>query len=259
VNWSYASARRGKAGGGSFGDDATLIRYSSTSRSLVVAVADGAGSARFGGVGAEVACGAFAEVAEAQWSRQQLAVAVAGTSLADSLPTESSAVGRSILGNLREAVEAEAKRRGVSPMELATTLVGAVVRRDEAFFFQIGDGAAVFRQGDTFETAIIPIETEFVNATYFVTSPDAAEHILTRTVEGSIEEIALFSDGLQPLVLTPSDHSPHATFFQTVFRTLRTPGADGASAVWLMNMLGSDHVTARTDDDTSIALARRFA
>lgn len=258
VNWAHAWALRSKSGVDGGGDDFAQVLYRPETDVLVLAVADGAGSADLGGVGAEIACRTFIEVAEKYWSQERLATVLTGTSLEGQVAAPEPDTGIAILRAVQAAVKAEADRREASPMLLAATLIGAIVKKDEALFFQIGDGAAVLRVGDDYETAIVPEETEFINATFFVTSPDAEAHVQTRTVEARVEEIALFSDGLQPLVLHPTDQTPHAAFFGTVFRTLREPGEDGASKAWLQNMLASDMVTSRTDDDTSIVIARRL-
>jgi hypothetical protein len=248
VSWSYAWALRSKLGDGHPGDDAGMVRLDGDT--LILAVADGAGSADLGGVGAKIACETFVEAVGAR-----PLVQVGGKPI-NRLPDP----GLEILAAVRERVLGEAASREVEPMALATTLIGAVLEPDRAYFFQIGDGAAVFRTfDDEFQTAIQPEETEFVNTTFFVTSPDVEAHLQTRWIPRRIEEVALFSDGLQPLVLHPTDQSPHDAFFGTVFRTLREAGEDEASKAWLQNMLASDMVTSRTDDDTSIVIARRLA
>ncbi|MGV3615768.1 MAG: PP2C family serine/threonine-protein phosphatase [Fimbriimonas sp.] len=258
MSWSYAWALRSKGGEDNAGDDAVFVAHRPEADVLVLAVADGAGSADFGGVGAKVASRAFVEVAERLWSQERLASVLTGTALEGRMRAPDPDIGIAILREVQRQVRDEADRLEANPILLAATLVGVVLKRDEAFFFQIGDGAAVIRIGDDYETAVVPEETEFVNTTYFITSPDAEAHVQTRVVEARIEEVALFSDGIQMLVLHPTDQSPHAAFFGTVFRTLREPGEDAASKAWLGNMLGSDMVTSRTDDDTSIVIARRL-
>jgi hypothetical protein len=163
-------------------------------------------------------------------------------------------VGRIAL-SLRAVAEVDEHAVG----EYAATLVGAVVEGDRTVFVQVGDGIAVYRQGDCFEVAMRPEESEFINSTYFVTDPNVADHIQVRIVEGAIDEIALLTDGLQPLVLRTGDDQPHEKFFETVFRNIRAAnGRDETASAWLANMLASDLVTSRTDDDTSILVARRM-
>lgn len=245
MSWAYASAIRGKLGDGSPGDDVCRIAW--VGPAIVFVVADGAGSANLGGVGARITCETF--VASAAKLLQP--VTVGGAS-------DATDPARAILADVRARVNEEAFARDVEPMALAATLVGAVVTDTEAIFIQVGDGAAVYRMADDYELAIVPEETEFVNTTFFVTSPDAEAHLQVRRIEGRLEEVALFSDGLQGLVLHTVDHRPHATFFGTVFRTLRAAGEDTTAQAWLANMLASDMVTNRTDDDTSIVIAKRL-
>lgn len=237
--WSVSSAARGKTGDPNGGDDAVTVELRPDR--IILAVADGAGSARLSALGADAACRAFCEVCEP-------------------LDLHQPELGSAILNPVRAAVLAIAEREQVHPMELASTLLGVILEPEEALFFQLGDGAIVIRtdEDSEYETALLPPETEYVNTTHFVTSPDAEHHAYVRTWTGRLLEVALLSDGLQGMVQHPTTRAPHPNFFEAVFRTLRNPGLDAASVEWLTNMLASDMVTSRTDDDTSIVLAKRL-
>lgn len=246
--WSTAFARRSKRGEHGASDDFVQVRE--TDGALIIAIADGAGSAMRGGTGALLACAAFVEAAP-------MFLEIERTLSGQGLTAIDSKVELDILSAVRDAVQSQAEEEGRELMDFATTLVGAVVYETEAFFFQLGDGASVFFGEKGWETALPPAATEFVNTTHFVTSPDAPSHARIRRVDSRIDRVAVFTDGLQPLVLHSTDDRPHATFFDAVFRTLRHPGVDPDSTAWLANMLASDMVTSRTDDDTSIAIALR--
>jgi hypothetical protein len=204
---------------------------------LYAAVADGAGSAPCSYLGSMVTVTTF--------------LAAAPQRLATDGPA-------AVLTAIQDVVALTAKDQNAATEDLACTLVAAAIRPDSAMFLQVGDGAAVFRIGDGYETAILPDQGEFLNSTYFVTMANAHEHLQVREIAGCVQELALFTDGIQGLVLHPGDQAPHDAFFQTVFRNLRAEeGTDQVAEAWLASMLGSDMVTSRTDDDTSIVVARR--
>ena len=125
VNWAHAWALRSKGGVDGGGDDFASVLYRAETDVLVLSVADGAGSADLGGVGAEIASRTFVEVAEKFWSQERLATVLAGTALEGQIAAPEPDTGIAILRADQQAVKAEADRREVSPMLLAATLIGA--------------------------------------------------------------------------------------------------------------------------------------
>jgi hypothetical protein len=92
-----------------------------------------------------------------------------------------------------------------------------------------------------------------------------------RRIHTPIESLALFTDGIQYLVLDHSTKKPHRPFFDALWRQLDlasnrvSVGAPSASSLhqgtvsrWLDTMLASPMVTTKTDDDTCIVIARRL-
>ena len=233
MSWSYAYAFRPGEGHERCDDVCVCETLGDT---IIMAVADGAGSAEKAHAGSSLACQVFVEMAIPLY---------AGT-------LEPSC----LLAAIRERVpEGEAEA-------YSCTLVGAVAGPKGAFFIQVGDGACVYRSNSTdeFQIAIWPEETEFLNQTYFVTMADAEDHMQVHRVDHPVSELALFTDGLQHLVLDLKTKAPHQPFFESVFKRLSdVPEHDLKASWWLERTLGSDPVTKRTDDDTSIVVARRIS
>jgi len=255
MSWTYAWAVQAGIGKESAQDFPTLQVHGDY---LALAVCDGAGSAPNGGVGSKVAAMAFCAEADRLANAPASLIPAGGGSLPDS-PAE---IGRAwatwVLDRIREEVLAVSAQEEKPFFTYACTLVGAVTGPEGTHFVQVGDGAAAYKLNDERHTAIVPEESEFLNTTFFVTDEEAQSHLQYRFVEGPIEELALFTDGISGLVLHPGTHEPHDPFFETVFRNVRAPeGQDAAASAWLTNMLQSDFVTSRTDDDTSIVVARR--
>lgn len=218
---------------------------------LVAAVADGAGSARLSQVGARLACHALHE---------ELAGFLAGGDGPEAL---SASFVRAVLGRLRLRIARSARRLDVPPRELACTLLGAVVGPRSAAFLQVGDGAIVFapRGGahGAFEVAFPPRRGEYANETVFASDPRADAALDFRVHPGPVEELALFSDGLQNLVLDARSNRPHGRFFEPMFTAVRhaRAGHSPGLARALARFLASPNVRRRTDDDTSLVLASR--
>ena len=103
---------------------------------------------------------------------------------------------------------------------------------------------------------------EFANTTYFATEDYAADHLAFEKTAGRIDEVALFSDGIEPLVLHYATKSVHAPFFDRMFpavRGLGPPGRDAALSDALAAYLDSPAICERTDDDKTLILASRRA
>ncbi len=80
--------------------------------------------------------------------------------------------------------------------------------------------------------------------------------------ERCVDEIAIFTDGIERLVLDLQEKTAPAPFFRTLFGWLAktAPASAGeeipASAV-VSRYLGSKQITDRTDDDKTLILATR--
>lgn len=230
MSWAYAYAFRAGEDHEAC-DDAVVCE--TLGDYIIAAVSDGAGSAEKAHKGASLACQTFIQMAVPIFN---------GTLQPTCLISE-------VQSQIPEG-EAEAH---------SCTLVGAVAGPEGAMFVQIGDGAAVYRCADEYKVAIWPEETEFLNHTFFITMADAEQHLHTLRIDEPLTELALFTDGLQHLVLDLKTKAPHHPFFHSTFQRLgETPEHDKRASWWLEQTLGSDPVTKRTDDDTSIVIARRI-
>ncbi|MCP5515769.1 MAG: protein phosphatase 2C domain-containing protein [Verrucomicrobiales bacterium] len=217
---------------------------------LLVTLADGAGSAKYGGDGAELATAAA--LRRLAGYRPASTPPASASGPADDLP----ATIRQSLADARTAIEQEAARRKVAPRELATTLLVAVATADWIAAGQIGDGAVIWGEGaDEWRTLTRPASGEYLNETVFVTSEGALATAQIVRQEGPVREVALFSDGLQMLALKLATAEPHAPFFRPLFRWHREARDPIAAARTLDQWLRSPRVTERTDDDLSLCLA----
>ncbi|HNX17266.1 MAG TPA: PP2C family serine/threonine-protein phosphatase [Methanoregula sp.] len=208
-------------------------------------VADGAGSTTHGGVGAEIAC-------ETLYNQ-----ILSGIRSKDSISSVSDDDIREWISVSRQAIATRAEGDGQRIKDYACTIIGVVATNDHAIYFQIGDGCIVSRNGAGYRAIFWPEQGEYANTTYFVSDDTFREHLKIERNDAAPEEIALFTDGLQNLVLSFSSRTVHEGFFSPLFNALkRNPNNGFADLSGHLNaLLTRDDVNARSDDDKTLVLA----
>ena len=216
---------------------------------LVLAVADGAGSAAFSDAGAVLACNTWLSGCVA-WLMEA--------------PIENwtPAVASLLFQQVRDALERLAIEREQPLREFACTLLGAVVTTDRALFLQIGDGAIVIGDPDMgYRPVFWPQSGEYANETHFVTDPYAKTRFESTVLNETVTEVALLSDGLQRLALHYRSRQAHEPFFRPLFQRLREhpePGCPEELVTALERLLASPMINERTHDDKTLILASRY-
>jgi protein phosphatase 2C-like protein len=217
---------------------------------LVALVADGAGSADRAEVGARLACTFLLDEITAH-----LAAGGAPRDLTRDVVTE-------LLHALQDRIGAQAAAEDRNLRDFASTLLGAVVGLGEAVFFQVGDGAIVVstpEEEDGYAWVFWPGSGEYENTTFFVTDADVASRLEWDASERPIDQVALFSDGLQRLALHYQSRTAHAPFFRSKMQVLEAAedASPAALSAQLALFLSSPPVNERTDDDKTLILATR--
>jgi hypothetical protein len=216
---------------------------------LIAVASDGAGSAQHSAIGARITSRAFAQLAIRFIKSQR------------PLNTFSIENAREWVDEIRDQIIISAQRKDASPRDFASTLVGSIISDHEAIFIHVGDGASVFRAGNNsdWQVATWPAQGEYAATTFFVTD-DPQPSIQYCFVDNQITEIAVFSDGLERLVLDFSSHSAHAPFFEKMFAPLDNAfyGRNRALSRALKGFLDGPSVCDRTDDDKTLILAKRM-
>ncbi len=213
---------------------------------LVAAVADGAGSAVSGKVGAMVAVEAAIEnISRKQVSRFWL----------DDDEEVRSLLNEAILA-AKQAVEDEAAAGEKQPQDLATTLIITIATPEVVAVAQIGDGMAVAKDRTGNLLALtIPDNGEYINATTFLTSPGALDTAQMRLWREAIVNVGLLTDGLQMLALNMAVGAPHKPFFFPLFDFAANVEDKAAAKEQLVKFLRSERITQRTDDDLTLIIA----
>lgn len=245
MNWKVLAASSvgtSHAGRGTPCQDACrYLTFGTSADWLVVAVADGAGSASQSEVGAKLVCDELVN---------------RGTALSPDHPY-SREWAVELFTAVRNELVAEAERRAVRPRELACTTLLAVVGPQVAAFAQIGDGAIVTGDGTTHRIAFWPQQGEYANETDFLTDDRFVDSLHFDIHTGPITELAVMTDGLQRLALDYSTRRPHAPFFSPLFAEMREAPDTKQLDESFRGFLASDRVNARTDDDKTLVLAVR--
>jgi len=211
---------------------------------IVLAVADGAGTAEHSAEGAQRAV-------------DQVLTTILGEALPDDIPGWYALIGQAF-SNAREAVERVAREEDVELRQFASTLLCAVATTDQLVVGQLGDGTVVAQtvDGDLF-AATAPQHGEYVNETLFLTMPDALDLVEITVHAQPVRALAAFSDGLTRLAIKVVDNSPHAPFFDPLFGFCAQMEDESEARKHLAAFLDSDRVCARSDDDKTLVLAVR--
>jgi hypothetical protein len=203
---------------------------------LLLAVADGAGSARLAASGSSIAVAVAMEEL-----RVRAADDLCGARLVD------------VFASVRAALEPSGDDDPLTSLgDRATTLLVARVSGDAVVTAQVGDGAVVVRRDGALEV-LCPVDRgEYLNETCFLTSASWESELRVGVVPAAgIDGIAALTDGLQLVAFDMATGSPHAPFFDPLFSFASGDG----SVDELASFLGSDRVAERTDDDVTLAVA----
>jgi hypothetical protein len=215
---------------------------------LVLAAADGAGSAALAEVGASLACETFGRLVEAYVDKGGRVAAI-----------ERQLVERWITGVVYR-IELHARQSRASVQDYSCTLLSAVIGDACAVFVQIGDGAMVISAGDGWRHVFWPQHGEFANTTNFVTSQRAVPEMDFMRLDEAVQEVAVFTDGIENLVLHKAARTAHAPFFDSMFPPIRKSQASGVDAALSRDLdtyLSGPLINSRTDDDKTLILASR--
>lgn len=215
-------------------------------RVLVLACSDGAGSAELSQIGSELACRHFVSLVCDAVQEEMTLQAM----------TQEVCLGW--YEQVRCALSDKAQKRGVPLRQLACTLLTAVVGESEAVFAQIGDGSIVIFDQGPYKSVFWPQTGEYANTTNFLTEARFESAFEFVTYRQRIDELAMFTDGLQRLALNFAERKVHQPFFSAMFAALRAAENSDELAAPLRSFLRSPSVNERTDDDKTLILATRL-
>jgi hypothetical protein len=219
-------------------------RYSAPDRVFVAAVSDGAGTAKYSAEGSKHTADTFVS----HFSK---------LTPAELQATDKDAM-RAWVGKCRSELGKLAAAAGHEARAYSCTLLGAIVWDEGSIFIQVGDGAIVVGTADEEDYNVVfwPQHGEYANSTYFVTQDIATEIMDFEKRTASILAIAMFTDGIEHLVLDFSSQKAFSPAFRPIFRWLSTQCGANSDEV-IDRYLRSNSIQSRTDDDTTLLMAHR--
>ncbi|WFU50727.1 PP2C family serine/threonine-protein phosphatase [Sinorhizobium terangae] len=253
-NWRWAGARSigtSHLKNGTACQDYACAKQFLTDDGPVMAavVSDGAGSASRAEIGSRMVCFSFLRAC-----REFL--------IRESLQSLSEEIVWDWIDSIREGIGVRAQFADLRPRDFAATLIAVLAGPENSIVIHVGDGAAVLKRSgsDVWEVPSWPYQGEYASTTSFITD-DPQPRLSVVSIDDTVDEFALFSDGIERLVLDHAAKLPHAPFFNRMLAPLKASsefGDDKQLSMALQSYLDSPSVCDRTDDDKSLILGVRL-
>ena len=221
--------------------------YVVQSDTMIGAVADGAGSAKYSDIGAQLAV-KTALATLSQWSDQWSAMAC------QTIEAEAKTIFTAMVDNVFVALDAEAEAANHDVKELGCTLLSFIATPNWLACMQIGDGFIVTRaeQMNAFDLLFEPSKGEYINETVFVTSENAIDYMQVSVRTGHHAFVCAATDGLEKVAIRFHDWQAFDPFFKPFLECLRTVPDPEERQAYLETFLESERLNAKTDDDKTL-------
>lgn len=213
-------------------------RYSDKGRNFVAVVSDGAGSAKYGKIGARIVCDTLIDLLKnANFNDCHNAVFRAID------------VARGKIGRHRF------NRNNIE--DFSATVVGVVYSKNRGIFFHIGDGAALALLDDTYDRFIIspPENGNFSCETFFYTQDNWQQNLRFTPFENA-KTIFLMSDGLTNFSFVPGFQNIEKGFILPINNFLTAEKTKGKAARALFNTLNTEQARKLNSDDKTLLWAK---
>ncbi len=216
-------------------------RYSNRGRNFVAVVSDGAGSAKYGKIGAKIVCDTLIDLLKnCKFSNAEDAVKKA-------IETARGKVRRHRLN----------KNRGTGDIsDFSATVVGTVYHKGNGIFFHIGDGAALaFNESDSNDFIVSPPENgNFSCETFFYTQENWQQN-LRFTPFLKADAIFLMSDGLTSFSFSQDYRCIEKNFILPIHNFLKQESSKIKAERALANTLNTAQARRLNSDDKTLLWA----
>ena len=212
---------------------------------IVIAVADGLGSAAKSDVGASLA------------AASALRFCMTALESRSDEDRRLEHVVRSAAAHAREELERHAREESCDLRDLGCTLIVAIATGQRFAVAHIGDGAVVGEIDGVLSLISSPGESEYTNEVVPLTSREWQDSLRITSGESVVRGIAVFTDGCQRAALRKGEDAlvPFERFFTPVFNYARTVSDVAAGASEIAELLGSPKLCEHSDDDKTLVVA----
>jgi hypothetical protein len=208
-----------------------FYQYACSGNKLVAVVSDGAGSAKYGVIGAKIVCETLVNVL----INTPLKQAEAGVCKAIELARERLVIHRLNRSKSEEEI-----------LNFSATVVGVVYHKNRGFFFHIGDGAGIALS----HTCVIspPANGSFSCETYFYTMQNWRECLRFTPLKGA-ESLLLMTDGVTDFALSADMKCLKKGFVEPINTYLKAESNKGRALKALNNTLDTGPAKKLNLDD----------
>ncbi|CAN7238745.1 PP2C family serine/threonine-protein phosphatase [Pararhizobium sp. LjRoot255] len=166
------------------------------------------------------------------------------------------------LDAIRDKINVEAERVRLRPRDFAATIVAVIADDTGTTIIHVGDGAVAVKAINTeiWSVPSWPYQGEYASTTSFTTD-DPQPRLDFVVMDGPVSALAVFSDGIERMVLDFANRTPHAPFFDRMIKpilALSNTGRDIGLSKALQRYLSSAAVCERTDDDKTLIIGARL-
>lgn len=212
------------------------------SNRVVVAVADGLGSARHSHVGASISSQAAVADATARLERG---------------PTRLRTTCRASITSARKQLEAHARETGEELRSYASTLLVVCASGDSLAVAHIGDGAVVGDVGGRLELLSGPGSSEYANEVEPLTSETWRANVRVSGIFSGVTAFVAFTDGCQraALLKAGTDVTPYPGFLSPLLQHARAASDPATASEELATLLDGPKMTEHSEDDKTLVIA----
>lgn len=219
-----------------------FCRYETRSKNFVAIVSDGAGSAKYGKIGAKIICDTMIDLLKnIQFDEAREAIKKA-------ISISRSKICRHRLNKTKDEA---------GMMAFSATIVGIIYFGGKGLFFHIGDGAALaFRNGGYDDFVASPPENgNFSCETYFYTQANWMDNLRFTPLENA-HTIFLMTDGLTNFSFAPDFRNIEKGFVMPINKFLEEESSRPKATKILANTLNNAKAKRLNSDDKTLLWAR---
>lgn len=212
--------------------------YQQDGRNFIAIVSDGAGSAKYGRIGAKIIC-------------ETLTSLLKNIDFAEAKKAIPQAIGIARSKLIRHRLNKTKSEKSL--VDFAATLVGVICHKNKGLFFHIGDGAALAFHDDKYQnfTASRPENGNFSCETYFYTMEDWKDCLRFTSFENA-NTIFLMSDGLTNFSFSRDYKTIEKSFLQPIADYLNKETNKTKALRALSNTLSNPQASKLNSDDKTL-------